>query len=126
MSDPSVMANCPARRKEMGGRGGISDAHGWCMLRHQPPSDISCKSLSWSRNFLLQASLHLGLLVLEVKKSLEMASIKLGADMSIPMLQRIVKRENAMRQSLSMTAAANFHSLHTDLSSSWSRKRRAM
>lgn len=27
-----------------------SEAHGWCMLRHQPPSDISCSSLSWSRN----------------------------------------------------------------------------
>lgn len=27
-----------------------SDAHGWCMLRHQPPSDISCSSLSWSRS----------------------------------------------------------------------------
>lgn len=27
-----------------------SEAHGWCMLRHQPPSDISCSSLSWSLN----------------------------------------------------------------------------
>lgn len=26
-----------------------SDAQGWCMLRHQPPSDISCSSLSCSR-----------------------------------------------------------------------------
>jgi hypothetical protein len=25
-----------------------SEAHGWCMLRHQPPSEISCSSRSWS------------------------------------------------------------------------------
>lgn len=35
-----------------------SDAHGWCMLRHQPPSDISCSSLSCSRK-LARSSLPL-------------------------------------------------------------------
>lgn len=27
-----------------------SEAHGWCMLRHQPPSDISWSSRSWRRS----------------------------------------------------------------------------
>ena len=48
----------------------------------------------------------------QLKKSLDMASTKLGADMRMPRVQKMVKSEKAIRQRRSMTDAANFHSLH--------------
>lgn len=44
-------------------------------------------------------------------KSLDTASMKLGADMRMVKVQMMEKREKATRHSLSTTAAANFHSL---------------
>ena len=49
----------------------------------------------------------------QLKISLEMASTKLGADMRMPRVQKMVKSEKAIRQRRSMTDAANFHSLHS-------------
>lgn len=54
-------------------------------------------------------------------KSLETASMKLGADNRIVKVQMIEKREKATRHSRSTTAAANFHSLQIASASSWSR-----
>lgn len=59
-------------------------------------------------------------------KSLDTASTKLGADMRMPMVQRMVKTEKAIRHRRSTTQAANFHSLRAASASSWPRKRRAM
>lgn len=59
-------------------------------------------------------------------KSLETASMKLGADNRIVKVQMIEKRENATRHSRSTTAAANFHSLQIASASSWSRNLWAM
>uniref|UniRef100_A0ACB8ESP4 Uncharacterized protein n=1 Tax=Sphaerodactylus townsendi TaxID=933632 RepID=A0ACB8ESP4_9SAUR len=59
-------------------------------------------------------------------KSFETASMKFGADISIVSVQMMAKSENATRHSLSMTAAANFHSLQISSPSSCFRKRAAM
>lgn len=59
-------------------------------------------------------------------KSFETASMKLGADMRMVMVQMIEKSEKATRHSRSTTAAANFHSLQMASASSWSRNRWAM
>lgn len=59
-------------------------------------------------------------------KSLETASMKLGADMRMVKVQMMEKSEKATRHNRSTTAAANFHSLQIASPSSWSRKRLAM
>lgn len=59
-------------------------------------------------------------------KSLETASMKLGADMRMVKVQMMEKSEKATRHNLSTTAAANFHSLQMASPSSCSRKRLAM
>lgn len=59
-------------------------------------------------------------------KSLDTASMKLGADMRMVKVQMIEKREKATRHNRSTTAAANFHSLQIASPSSCSRKRLAM
>lgn len=59
-------------------------------------------------------------------KSLNTASIKLGADMRMVKVQMMEKSEKATRHSRSTTAAANFHSLQMASPSSCSRKRLAM
>lgn len=59
-------------------------------------------------------------------KSLETASMKLGADMRMVNVQIMEKREKATRHSRSTTAAANFHSLQMASASSWSRNRWAI
>lgn len=59
-------------------------------------------------------------------KSLDTASMKLGADMRMVKVQMMEKSEKATRHNLSTTAAANFHSLQIASPSSCSRKRLAM
>lgn len=59
-------------------------------------------------------------------KSLDTASMKLGADMRMVKVQMMEKREKATRHKRSTTAAANFHSLQMAWASSCSRKRLAI
>lgn len=53
-------------------------------------------------------------------KSLETASMKLGADIRMVKVQMMEKSEKATRHRRSTTAAANFHSLQMASASSWS------
>lgn len=59
-------------------------------------------------------------------KSLDTASMKLGADMRMVKVQMMEKSEKATRHNRSTTAAANFHSLQIASPSSCSRKRLAI
>lgn len=57
------------------------------------------------------------------RKSLVIASAKLGAAMRMAMEQTMWKRAKRTRQSRSMTAPANFHWLQVARETSWLRKR---
>lgn len=113
------------------------ELHNYCMQTLVPTTKSRSVACTRGRSPASPVFLHPGVALLAIsrrssgkrgaperqRKSLVMASAKLGAAMRMAMEQTMWKRAKSTRQSRSMTAPANFHWLQVALEMSWLRKR---